>query len=129
MKSFFFFLYFQAVLLRLAFYGYCLCCLCFSYASLFLLPAMPTDAMNIAMGSFFPFLLLSGVIWPVEGIPMGLRYISYALPTTWAANSMRSIMSRGWGMEEYDVWMGFAVVSAWILFFFILSVRGLKNRS
>lgn len=86
------------------------------------------DAMNLAMGSFFPFLLLSGVIWPVEGIPSGLRYISLALPTTWAATAMRSIMSRGWGIYDREVWMGFVVVGAWCVFFFILSMRGLKNQ-
>jgi ABC-type polysaccharide/polyol phosphate export permease len=31
-------------------------------------------AMQLALGSFFPMLLLSGVIWPVEAIPMGIRY-------------------------------------------------------
>jgi len=48
------------------------------------------------MGTFFPSMLLSGVIWPIEAIPEWLRYISYALPTTWAAESMRSVMLRGW---------------------------------
>ena len=36
-----------------------------------------------------------GIIWPLEGMPKFLRYISYALPTTYAAEAMRSIMGRG----------------------------------
>lgn len=48
-------------------------------------------------------LLLSGVLWPLEGIPIGLRYVAYALPTTWAAEAMRSIMLRGWGMQHQQV--------------------------
>ena len=38
---------------------------------------------------------LLGIIWPVEGMPKFLRYISYALPTTHAAEAMRSIIGRG----------------------------------
>ena len=36
-----------------------------------------------------------GILWPVEGMPKFLQYISYALPTTYAAEAMRSIMGRG----------------------------------
>jgi len=84
-------------------------------------------AMQLAMGCFFPTLLLSGIIWPVEAIPTGLNYISLALPTTWAANAMRSIMSRGWGMGEQEVWAGFAITGAWITFCFFFAVRSLKS--
>lgn len=36
-----------------------------------------------------------GVMWPLEGMTLALRYISYILPTTYAAESIRSIMGRG----------------------------------
>ena len=36
-----------------------------------------------------------GIIWPLEGMPKVIRYISYGLPTTYAAEAMRSIMGRG----------------------------------
>jgi ABC-type multidrug transport system permease subunit len=52
-------------------------------------------AMQIMGGTYYPALLLSGVIWPIEGMPVVLRYISYCLPTTYAAEAMRSIMERG----------------------------------
>lgn len=70
----------------------------------------------------------AGIIWPVEAIPIGLRYISYALPTTWAAQTMRSIMSRGWGLDKPDVWHGFLIVLAWTVFFFMFAVNSVKNR-
>lgn len=57
----------------------------------------------MALGSFFPVLLLSGVLWPLEAIPQGLRYISYGLPTTWAVEAMRSLMLRGWGIFHQQV--------------------------
>ncbi len=84
------------------------------------------EAMQLALGSFFPAQLLSGIIWPIEAVPMGLRYISYCLPTTWAAGAMRSIMSRGWGITEFDVWIGYVVASIWVAVFFIFATRGLK---
>ncbi len=86
-----------------------------------------TQAIQAALGSFFPVLLLSGVIWPIEGIPIGLRYISYILPTTWAADAMRSILVRGWGMLEQSVWLGFVAVVAWQILFITLAVRGFKR--
>lgn len=32
------------------------------------------DAIQLALGSFYPNLLLSGIIWPLEGMPMYLRF-------------------------------------------------------
>jgi ABC-type multidrug transport system permease subunit len=51
-----------------------------------------THAMQFSLGSFFPVLLLSGVIWPLEAVPQGLRYVSLALPTTWAAGVCVSLV-------------------------------------
>jgi ABC-type multidrug transport system permease subunit len=85
------------------------------------------EAVQLAVGSFFPVLLLSGVIWPLEGIPKGLNYVSYCLPTTWAAEAMRSILIRGWGMLAESVWMGFVVPLAWQAVFMFLAIVGLKR--
>ncbi|KAF8781921.1 ABC transporter G family member 23 like protein [Argiope bruennichi] len=71
-------------------------------------------AMMIAMGSFYPNLLLSGIIWPVEAMPYYLRQFSYCLPLTLIANSMRSILSRGWTITDHGIWDGFLVCLAWI---------------
>ena len=32
------------------------------------------DATQIALGIFYPNLILSGIIWPVESMPTALRY-------------------------------------------------------
>ena len=37
----------------------------------------------------------AGIIWPVECIPYPLRYISLALPQTYASEALRCIMYRG----------------------------------
>jgi ABC-type multidrug transport system permease subunit len=87
------------------------------------------QAMQISLGSFFPVLLLSGVIWPLEAIPVPLNYLSLALPTTWAATSGRDIMSRGWGLNEQEVWLGFVIVIAWCLFLFFAAAKGLRSKN
>jgi len=84
------------------------------------------QAITMALASFFPVLLLSGTLWPVEAIPVPLSWISQSLPTTHAANAMRSIMSRGWGLEEQEVWLAFAVTGAWIVGLFLIASRGLR---
>ena len=39
--------------------------------------------------------LPAGVMWPFEGMPTWLRYISGILPATYPAQAMRAIMGRG----------------------------------
>jgi ABC-2 type transport system permease protein len=48
----------------------------------------------------FPSILLGGIFYPLEAIPGGLRPLSYAVPTTYAADAMRSVMLRGWGVGD-----------------------------
>lgn len=84
-------------------------------------------AMQMAMGTFFPSMLLSGVIWPIQAIPSWLRYVSYALPTTWAAESMRSVMLRGWDISYQGVWAGFAAVAGYIVLLLLLASRRVRS--
>eukprot|EP00095_Tigriopus_kingsejongensis_P003146 maker-scaffold662_size116868-snap-gene-0.17 protein:Tk03146 transcript:maker-scaffold662_size116868-snap-gene-0.17-mRNA-1 annotation:"abc transporter" len=81
------------------------------------------DATQIALGIFYPNLILSGIIWPIESMPMMLRYFSYTLPQTFACEAMRGILLRGWGMTFMPVWRGFAVTSAWIIGTYIIFKR------
>ncbi|XP_050435572.1 ABC transporter G family member 23-like [Adelges cooleyi] len=87
------------------------------------------DANQLAMGSFYPMLLLSGVIWPVEGMPKVLWYVSYCLPLTTATTSLRSILSRGWGLLDDGVYLGFVSTALWILLFLSLSMAIFKYKN
>ena len=51
----------------------------------------------------FPSLLLTGVFFPLEAIPGGLRPLSYFVPLTYAADGLRSVMLRGWGLGDFQV--------------------------
>ncbi|XP_035462271.1 ABC transporter G family member 23 isoform X1 [Scophthalmus maximus] len=87
------------------------------------------SANQAALGVFYPNLILSGIIWPVECIPYPLRYLSLALPQTYASEALRCIMYRGWGLSRMMVWRGFAVTLGWNTFFIILATVILKLRS
>ena len=73
------------------------------------------DATQIALGIFYPNMILSGnilllvvansiiylgILWPLEAMPVVLRYVAYVLPQTLACEAMRSVIMRGWGLDH-----------------------------
>ncbi|CAL8069144.1 unnamed protein product [Orchesella dallaii] len=80
------------------------------------------QAVLLAMGTFFPNFLLAGMVWPTQGMPVYLQYISYFLPCTLACEAMRSIVSRGVDFMHPVVWPGFASTFAWIILYWTLTV-------
>ena len=86
------------------------------------------DAIKLSIGSCFPHMLLCGIIWPLEGMPAYLRYISYVLPQTFACQALRGILSRGWSIVQPQVYRGFLVTIGWILVLLIISTLILKIR-
>lgn len=81
-----------------------------------------TSATMLALGSFYPNLLLSGTVWPTQAMPDAMRYFAYCLPQTLPIESLRYILSRGWDITYPEVATGFAVTIAWTLFFLISAV-------
>ncbi|XP_076032357.1 ABC-type transporter snustorr [Oratosquilla oratoria] len=73
-----------------------------------------TTAMQLALGTFYPILLLSGIVWPIEGMPRVLRYISYILPQTYACDAIRAILYRGWDITYSVVWIGYLTTVFWL---------------
>ncbi|XP_069035992.1 ABC transporter G family member 20 isoform X2 [Lepisosteus oculatus] len=86
------------------------------------------SANQAALGIFYPNLIISGIIWPMECIPYPLRYLSMVLPQTYAAEALRCIMYKGWDLTAMMVWRGFAVTLGWNTFFLILATVILKMR-
>ncbi|OAD53261.1 ABC transporter G family member 23 [Eufriesea mexicana] len=102
-----------------------LCGMCFGFViSAFC--ELERNAIQLALGSFYPTLLLSGVIWPVEGMPTVLRHISQGLPLTLATTSLRSMLTRGWAISKSDVYNGFIATIVWIILFLTISIMVLK---
>lgn len=81
-----------------------------------------TSATMLALGSFYPNLLLSGTVWPTQAMPDAMRYFSYCLPQTLPIESLRYILSRGWDVTYPEVATGFAVTIGWTVFFLIAAV-------
>jgi len=86
-------------------------------------------AMQLSIGSFYPNLLLSGILWPVEGMPPYLQTIASILPNTHSVQAMRDIMLRGWGVDREEVYLGLVSSSVWILIFLSLSLLVVKCKS
>lgn len=74
----------------------------------------------------FPSILLSGVFWPIEAVPDILRPVSYFVPLTYATDSMRSVMIRGWGLGS--VWWDILILLAFATVMLTLSAYGLRRR-
>lgn len=83
-------------------------------------------ATYVAMGSFLPIVMLCGIIWPIEGMYPLLQFVTAFLPLTKPTESMRSILQRGWGMENSTVYNGFISISSWVLVFMVLTILLLK---
>lgn len=59
--------------------------------------AQATQFLPVVVLSAFP---LSGIFSPVQAIPTWLRPVSYLLPTTYAVEAVRSVIVRGWGLDQ-----------------------------
>lgn len=83
-------------------------------------------ATMVAVGANYPAMMISGILWPLEGIPMAVRVVSYVLPLTLPADAFRSVMSKGWGLFHTHVMLGVFVSVTWACVFLagtILSFR------
>ncbi|EFX78468.1 ABC protein, subfamily ABCH [Daphnia pulex] len=87
------------------------------------------SAIHLALGSFYPTLLLSGIIWPIEGMTSTwMRSLSYSLPQTYAIEALRSVFARGWSAELPDVYRGILISTGWIFIMLGLSLIVVRVR-
>ncbi|XP_021953486.2 ABC transporter G family member 20 isoform X1 [Folsomia candida] len=64
---------------------------------------------------FFVFMAFTtGIYWPLELMPWTFRQIANLLPMTLMIDAMRSICSRGWGISNTVVALGFISAGGWI---------------
>ncbi|KAG5679693.1 hypothetical protein PVAND_009246 [Polypedilum vanderplanki] len=84
------------------------------------------SATYMALGSFLPLILLCGIIWPIEGMHPLLKAPALFLPLTKSTESLRSILQRGWSINNPNVYFGFISTGIWILIFLTISILLLK---
>jgi len=53
------------------------------------------QAIQLAMMTMLPQVMLSGMIFPLSSMPVGVRWIGYVLPLTWFIQVSRGVMLRG----------------------------------
>jgi ABC-type multidrug transport system permease subunit len=80
------------------------------------------EATMLSIAMFFPVVMLSGIMWPLEGMPKGFQYFSYLLPCQLPSEAMRSIISRGWEFSHSHVWPGFASILGWIIVYWAITI-------
>lgn len=81
--------------------------------------AEENTAVMMVVGTFYTNLILAGIIWPIEAMPHWLRPLSYAQPQTLPTTTLRHILSRGWGILDQGVLIGFAVTIGWLAVFLL----------
>lgn len=103
----------------------------FSALALGLLISSVTQTQQAAMigssiGLMLPSMLLSGLIFPLEGMPDILRVISYVIPARWFIEALRDVMIKGLGFGA--IWMQFSVLSVMTIILLTVSIKKFKNR-
>lgn len=86
------------------------------------------EAIQFVLAIFFPSLLLSGIIWPLEAVPSWFSWVSLSLPTTWVSLSLRAIMIKGWNIRYFEVYMGYIVSAGWIIILLSLAAFKLSSK-
>lgn len=80
-----------------------------------------TMALILCVGTFLPFLMISGILWPLEGMHFVLRSISMFSPQTLPVLSLRNIILKGWGLKYTTVWSGYVVSFLYFIAFILIS--------
>ncbi len=103
----------------------------FSTLSLGLLISSITETQQAAMlisgvGLMLPTLLLSGLIFPIENMPLPLRVISNVVPAKWFIMAVKDVMIRGLGL--FAIWKECLILLSMTVFLLLVSIRMFKNR-
>lgn len=83
------------------------------------------QAIQLALMTLLPQILLSGMIFPLEAMAAGVRWIGYILPLTYFSMMSRGVMLRGAGWEA--LWQPLAVLAVMALVIFGLAVARLHR--
>jgi ABC-2 type transport system permease protein len=64
------------------------------------------QAMQLSLLTFLPSVYLSGLLFPLEGMPLPAQYLAHILPITYFLRIVRGIILKGIGLDELwpDVW-------------------------
>lgn len=78
------------------------------------------------MGLMLPVILLSGLMFPIENMPIALQYIAQIIPAKWYISAMRAVMIQGLGISA--IFKEVLVLSFMAVFLIGLSLKKFKIR-
>lgn len=78
------------------------------------------QAIQMALMTLLPQILLSGMIFPLDAMAAGVRWIGYLLPLTYFTMISQGVMLRGSGWEA--LWLPLVVLAGMALVLFALAV-------
>ena len=83
----------------------------------------PADAMKLTIGISLKQMVLCGIIWPLVAMPsQWMMTLARLLPMTEAAQGMRDVMQKGWGINQSSSLLyGLGISSAWVVVLLSLS--------
>jgi ABC-2 type transport system permease protein len=79
-----------------------------------------------AMVMMVPMMMLSGMLYPIENLPPGLKEVSYFVPARWFIEAIRKVMVEGLGMGA--IWEEMLILTAMTVFLFGVSLRKFNDR-
>jgi drug efflux transport system permease protein len=83
------------------------------------------EAIQMAMAVMLPSVLLSGYVFPISGLPLPLRLVSYVLPATHFIRISRGIIIRGAAFG--DIWQSVAALVTISMVLITLSATAFKK--
>ena len=78
------------------------------------------------MVMIMPVVMLSGMLFPVDNLPIILKQLSAIVPARWYIDAMRKLMIEGLSLT--DVWLDIVVLSSMVIFILAISIRNFKIR-
>ncbi len=84
------------------------------------------QAMQMAFFLFLPQILLSGFMFPYDGMPRAAQWLAEVFPLTHFLRLIRGIMLRGAGLGE--LWPSLAALAAFIVVVLMLAVTRFRKR-
>lgn len=85
-----------------------------------------TALLLCGMGLTMPTMMLSGIIFPCESMPMALQVLSDVIPAKWFIIIVKKIMIQGVGLQE--IAKELTVLSGMAVFLLWVSVKNFKTR-
>ena len=82
--------------------------------------------MSSMMGMMLPTMILTGFMFPVENMPIGMQVLANIVPSRWYFIIIKKVMLKGLGFSS--VWKETLILFGMTVFLFAVSLRKFKNR-